>query len=202
MHHPYTLEEMLAQGDALAADLSTLISPAAEHVEMLLDDPRWATVSRIYLTGDGDSFHASLASELAFESLANVPCEPLSALRLLRYGAVWDEPHVLPAGTFVIATSASGRTERVLQALERVREHGALNLAITATPDSAITRAADHSLVLPLAGAKPSPGIRTYQASLLGLTLIAIGLGHRRGRYSDHYRSHPADGLQLLGFTM
>ncbi|GGO28133.1 hypothetical protein GCM10010116_56420 [Microbispora rosea subsp. aerata] len=184
MRHPYLLEEMPAQGDALAADLRTLIGPTAEQVEMVLDDARWGTASRVYLTGDGDSFHASLASELAFESLADVPCEPLSALRLLRYGAAWDRPPALPPGTVVIAASASGRTERVLQTLERVREHGALTLAVTSTPDSAITRAADHALVLPLSHAKPSPGIRTYQASLLGMALTAIGLGHRRGRHS------------------
>jgi len=37
----------------------------------------------VYLTGDGNSYHAACAAEMAFESLADVPYEPLSALRIL-----------------------------------------------------------------------------------------------------------------------
>ncbi|MBG0818701.1 SIS domain-containing protein [Planomonospora sp. ID82291] len=180
---PYTLQEMLAQVGALAADVRALAGPAAEQVEALLGAPGWAQASQVYLTGDGDSFHAALAAELAFESLAGVTCEPLSALRFLRYGASWERPPALAPGSVVIGISASGRTERVVQALERAREHGALTVALTATPHSALTRAAGQALVLTPAGAGRSPGIRTYQASLLGLALLAIGLGRRRGRY-------------------
>jgi glutamine---fructose-6-phosphate transaminase (isomerizing) len=47
-----------------------------------------------------------------------------------------------------------------------------------------VTGAADRSLVISLPQLEPSPGFRTYQASLLGLLLIAIR--------SDEARQHCA----------
>ena len=38
-------------------------------------------------TGCGDSPHAALAAELAFETLADRPAEPASALQFARYAA-------------------------------------------------------------------------------------------------------------------
>jgi glucosamine--fructose-6-phosphate aminotransferase (isomerizing) len=184
MTNPYTLEEMLDQVGALAGDLRALVGPVVVQVQALLSEPSWAGVSRLYLIGNGDSHHAALAAELAMESLADLPCEPLSALRFLRYGAPWGRKTAVPEGTAVIGISASGGNQLVIQALGQAGEHGARTVAITTTPHSPITHAADHVLTLPLLGARPSPGIRTYQANLLGLLLIAIGLGRLRGRYT------------------
>ena len=113
---------------------------------------------------------------MAFEAIAGVTCEPLSAQRFLDYGAAWmrDPP---PDRTLVVATSASGGTRRVVQAIERAREHGALTIALIGTLDSAVALAADRAVVVEVPRRERSPGIRTYQASLLGMLLIAIRLG-------------------------
>ena len=37
--------------------------------------------------GCGDSYHAPLNAELAFEELAGLPCEPMTAMQFARYGA-------------------------------------------------------------------------------------------------------------------
>ncbi|WP_329431236.1 SIS domain-containing protein (plasmid) [Streptosporangium sp. NBC_01495] len=182
----YALAEMLRQADALAEDLRTGHGPALQQVRGLPFVGEQSVISRVYLVGSGDSYHAALATQMAFHRLAGVACEPLSALRMLEYGAAWEYDDALPSGTLVIGISASGGNQRLIQALERAGEQGARTLAITATAHSPLTRASDHTVTLPLSDLKPCPGIRTYQASLLGLLLTAIELGRQRGHPSAH----------------
>ena len=92
----------------------------------------------------------------------------------------------------VIATSASGGTERVVQAIERAKENGTLTVALTGTPNSAVTQAAERSVVVELPQRERSPGIRTYQASLVGMLLGAIQLGELQ----DRYAREEAEGLR------
>lgn len=181
---PIRPEVMIGQVEGLARDLRDQAVPVSEGVRDLLTPREWARTGTVYLTGDGDSYHASCAAEMAFESIAGVACEPLSALRFLEYGAPW----LRPAGSrrpLVIAVSASGGTQRVAQAVESSRQHGALTVAVTGAADGAVTQAADRAVVIELPHLGRSPGIRTYQASLLGLLLSAIRLGEARGQYPE-----------------
>jgi glucosamine--fructose-6-phosphate aminotransferase (isomerizing) len=178
---PIAPQVMVRQVEELANDLRESTPAFDRRARGLLTPPEWTSVRKVYLTGDGDSYHASCAAEMAFETIAGVACEPMSALRFLEYASPWmHELH--SEQVVVIATSASGTTPRVLQAIERGREHGALTVAVTGTPDSAVTRAADRVLEVEVPRRERSPGIRTYQASLLGLLLVAILMGEARGR--------------------
>ena len=181
---PLKPEVMFGQVAGLAGDIRQLTHPFEQQVRAALTPSEWQAVKKVYLTGDGDSYHASCAAEMAFQVIADVDCEPLSAQRFLDYGAAWMRP-VAPSQTLVIATSASGGTERVVQAIERAKEHGALTVALTGTPNSAVTRVADRSVVVELPHKERSPGIRTYQASLVGMLLVAMQLGERQGRYAQ-----------------
>jgi glucosamine--fructose-6-phosphate aminotransferase (isomerizing) len=55
----------------------------------VLTTAEWASAGTVYLTGDGDSYHASCAAEMALKSIGGTACEPLSALRFLEYAAPW-----------------------------------------------------------------------------------------------------------------
>ena len=181
---PLKPEVMFGQVAGLADDIRQLTRPFEQQVRAALTPSEWQAVTKVYLTGDGDSYHASCAAEMAFQVIADVACEPLSAQRFLDYGAAWMRP-AASSQTLVIATSASGGTERVVQAIERAKEHGALTVALTGTPDSAVTQVADRSVVVELPHKERSPGIRTYQASLMGMLLVAMQLGERQGRYAQ-----------------
>ncbi len=181
---PLKPEVMFGQVAGLADDLRQLTRPFEQQVRAVLTPSEWQAVKKVYLTGDGDSYHASCAAEMAFEAIADVACEPLSAQRFLDYGAAWMRP-AAPPQTLVIATSASGGTERVVQAIERAQEYGALTVALTGTPNSAVTQVADRSVVVELPHKERSPGIRTYQASLVGMLLVAMQLGERQGRHAQ-----------------
>jgi len=176
----YTLEEMPRQVDALADDLRALVTPTAERARQTLSTASWENITRVVLTGNGDSYHAALATEMAFASLAGVACEPRSTLRLLEYG-IPDKRDIESArSTLTVAISASGGNARAVQTLTRASRSGARTLAITCSPGSLLAQAADHALIVPLPPVQPCPGIRTYQASLLGLFLVAIELGQAR----------------------
>ena len=179
---PLKPEVMVRQVEGLAGDLRELTRPFAQQVRALLTPLEWRSVKKVYLTGNGDSYHASCVAEMAFETIADVTCEPMSAQRFLDYGAAWMR-HASTHQTLVVATSASGGTKRVVQAIERAKEHGALTLALTGTPNSAVTQVADRTLVVELPQKERSPGIRTYQASLIGMLLVAIQLGEKQSKY-------------------
>lgn len=173
-------EVLIRQVESLAGDLREQTEAAGERIRELLTVRDCARVGPVYLTGDGDSYHAACAAEMAFESLAGVACDPVSALRFAEYAAPWLPS--APARPLVIAISASGKTPRVVQAIEAARRGGALTVAITSTSGGPVTKAADRCLVFDLPRPERSPGIRTYQASLLGLLLTAIRLAQARGR--------------------
>lgn len=181
---PLKPEVMIRQVEGLAGDLRTLTHSFAQQIRTVLTPSEWQAVNKMYLTGDGDSYHASCAAEMTFETITDMACTPMSAQRFLDYGAAWMHSSA-PRQTLVIATSASGGTKRVVQAIERAKEYGALTIALTSTPNSAVTQAADRTIVVELPQKERSPGIRTYQASLLGMFLVAIQLGETRNSYSQ-----------------
>lgn len=154
---PLGPEVMVRQVDRLARDLRDLTPLYAERVTDLLTPPEWAAVDRVYLTGDGDSYHASCATEMAFEQIGRVDCEPLSALRFGTYTAPSIHPTTPGRPALVIATSASGGTERVVHAIQAARQRGAVTIAVTGTPGSMVTHVADHSLIVDLPDTEPSP---------------------------------------------
>ncbi len=181
---PLKPQVMIEQVEGLAGDLRTLTQPFTRQIQTVLTPLEWRAVKQVYLTGDGDSYHAACAAELTFEAIADVACKPMSAQRFLDYGAAWMRP-AAPHQTLVVATSASGGTKRVVQAIERAKEHGALTIALTGMPDSPVTQVADRTIVVELPQKQRSPGIRTYQASLLGLLLVAIQLGEMQNTYQQ-----------------
>jgi glutamine---fructose-6-phosphate transaminase (isomerizing) len=194
---PLKPEVMIRQVEGLAGDLRTLTYPFAQQIRTVLTPSEWREVNTVYLIGDGDSYHASCAAEMTFEAITNVSCTPMSAQRFLDYGAAWMRPSA-PRQTLVIATSASGGTKRVVQAIERARTHGALTIALTGTPNSAVTHAAARTIVVEVPQKERSPGIRTYQASLLGMFLLAIQFGEMRNLYSQAEANSLRQELTML----
>ncbi|MEV4249960.1 SIS domain-containing protein [Streptosporangium canum] len=179
----YTLAELPRQVGALGEDLRACHPMVADAARRQASESRWGSLTRVVVTGNGDSLHAALATEMAFHTFAGVACEPVSPLRFLEYGT----PRERRAGmhTLVVGVSASGGNARVVDALTRATQQGAWTLAVTSTTDSAVAQAAKHALVVPLSGLLPCPGIRTFQASLLALYLVAIEIGRTRGHLGD-----------------
>ncbi len=158
------------------------LRPIDRIVRRALSTLEFISVRRVYLVGDGDSYHAARAAEMTFESIANVPCEPLGAQRFLNYAAEWIKSWA-PNDNLVVGISAGGRTQRVADALAQAKAYGALTMALTGNADGPVAQAADRVIPVALPDMGPSPGIRTYNASLIGLFLLAIRIGELKDRY-------------------
>src|SRR6185295_8184104 len=98
------------------------------------------SVKRVYLTGCGDSHHASVGAELAFHQLAGVPTQALTALSFSRYTAGYL-PQTGPLTNLVIAVSVSGVVSRTIEALQLARKAGAVGVALTGSPQSPLAQA-------------------------------------------------------------
>jgi len=170
------------------ADLPTVMREQTKVfdriIRNILTPLEFKSLHRVYTVADGDSYHASLATELAFENIAKISCEPLSAMRFLEYGADFM-PSSFPNDTLMVGISASGGTQRVAQALERAAaaSKNVITVAMTGNPEGKVPGAAQRTVGLVLPDKGRSPGIRTYNASLMGLLLLAVRIGEIQERY-------------------
>ncbi len=179
------MNPMVAQVRSLPALIRELVPILDDTVRKTLDHKLCLSVKRLYVTGCGDSHHAALASELAFESLAGRPTEPMSALQFARYAAGYLPP-TGPGTNLAIGVSVSGEVVRTTEALRLARQAGASTLALTATPGSRLTEAAELVVLstpppFPEPPGVSVPRVRSYLANQLGLLLMAVRIGEVRG---------------------
>jgi len=162
--------------------LRELVPRFMDEARTVLDAATCRKVRRVFAGGSGDSHHAALAAEMMFESVAGVPMEAQSGLPLGRY-AIPDLDPEEAAHTLVMTISLSGRVVRTIEVLRLARDRGALTVALTGNPQSALAEAAE--LVFNTTIPEPDdPGVRTYMSSVTAMMCIALHLGEMRGRLS------------------
>jgi glucosamine--fructose-6-phosphate aminotransferase (isomerizing) len=166
--------------DLIRAEFNTLDS----RVRLLLDHNDCLSIKRIVITGCGDSYMAGLAAELAFERLAGIPTEPMTAMQAARYGLLY-QPRMFPRNPLVVGISVSGTVARTREAVAIARAEGALTVALTANPQAPLAQAAEKMLDCRVPDFAFAPGVRSYRVSLLALYLLAIRLAEVAGRLNQ-----------------
>jgi glucosamine--fructose-6-phosphate aminotransferase (isomerizing) len=86
-----TPNTMLAQIYSLPKMIREVLPTFDQSASDALDHGLCLSARRVFLTGCGDSHHATLAAELAFESLAGLPTEPMTALQFSRCGGSYPQ---------------------------------------------------------------------------------------------------------------
>jgi glucosamine--fructose-6-phosphate aminotransferase (isomerizing) len=171
---------MLEQIHSLPQLIRQCLPAFLQHAEQLLPAERCASIERFYLTGSGDSHHAALGAELAFHALAGVPAQALSSLPFARYTAPFLSA---PEHSAVIGISVSGEVARTVEAVHLANEAGAHTFAVTGTRGSRLAQSAQSVLLATIPQATtqaPTPGVRSFAASLLMLYVTAIQVGEAR----------------------
>lgn len=140
-------------------------------------------VQRIVLTGCGDSLAAGMAMKYAFEMLAGIPTEVVTAIEFSRFYSE-KQMGVDCQNPLVIAVSNSGTGARVSEAVQRAKQHGCYVLAVTGKEESPLGIHADRILKLDIPPFESAPGVRGYLVSLMALYLLAIRFGEVRGNYT------------------
>lgn len=174
-------DAMLAQIYSLPGLLREVFDAFDASARAAWDHELCLSLKRIFLVGCGDSHHAPLGSELVFEKLAGLPCEPMTAMQFARYTAPELEVPG-PKMTGVVGVSVSGRVARTIEALRLARLAGATTVAVTGSAETLIAQEAERLFAAAIPPFDFAPGVRSFAASLLGLWLSAIRIGEVRGR--------------------
>lgn len=179
------MNSMVSQVHSLPELVSEIVPVLDQMIRITLTHEMCLSMKRLFLTGCGDSHHAALNAELAFESLAGVPAEPMTALQFSHYGVPYL-PDSGPGTNLVVGISVSGEVARTVEALNLANMKGATTIALTGTPGSRADQTAQHSVfsTTPEFSDPPgthTPGVRSYAANQLALFLMAVRIGEVRG---------------------
>jgi len=183
------LNSMLDQIHSIPDLIRAIVKPYDDSIRSALSREACLAIQRLFVTGCGDSHHAALATEWAFEELASLPCEPMTALQFARYAVPY-----IPAGSVVIGVSVSGGVSRTAEGLNLANQVGAHTIALTANPNGLVGQSARQTILVeaPAFPEKPgfiTPGVRSYTANQIALCLLAIHIGEQRGKLTPEAAS-------------
>ena len=167
----YMLKEIMEQPRVLYETYTGLVSSkeVEKAAELLLG------VDKIFITGAGTSYHASLVFMYYSSLFAKEPIMPFIASEYTTYSRLADE------NTALIVVSQSGETIDSLQALRAFKNRGAKIIAISNVIGSSIPRESDRTIYT---RAGPEIGVaatKTFLTQVLALTFLALRLGVDKG---------------------
>jgi glutamine---fructose-6-phosphate transaminase (isomerizing) len=169
--------DFTTQIDSLPELLRTEARAIDERMRLLLTFPEIYGIRQIILTGSGDSYFAAQAVAPAIRAWTGLPVDAMVAMEAARYLDAGRPPLAgRNRGLLVVSISSSGEPARVVEATRRLRQLGALTLAVTANPGSRLGRAAERILDIAIPVSTNAPGTRSYLASLLAVYSIGIRL--------------------------
>jgi glutamine---fructose-6-phosphate transaminase (isomerizing) len=156
------LRDILRQPKELQRTIEFLLRSGAGALE----DAKNAIlgVRHVFLTGIGSSWHAALTAGPLFYA-AGRPVYMLDAAELLEFAAI-------PQGSTVIVISRSGRSIEIVNLLAKVRGRGVTVIGITNSPDGALAREAQISIVVPIE-LDHAISVNTYSALALATGILA-----------------------------
>jgi glucosamine--fructose-6-phosphate aminotransferase (isomerizing) len=141
-------------------------------------ETKFQNAKRLLIIGCGTSWHAGLVAEYLFEEFARVPVEVEYASEFRYRNPIIYEDDI------VIAISQSGETADTLAAIELAKSKGATIFGVCNVVGSTIARVADAGAYT---HAGPEIGVastKAFTAQVAVLTLMALQLGHLRGKIS------------------
>jgi glutamine---fructose-6-phosphate transaminase (isomerizing) len=121
----------------------------------------------VLLAARGSSDHAALYAKYLIEVLLQLPAGLVSPSTTTLYGARPDLTDVL-----YLSVSQSGGSPDLVAATEAARSQGALTVAVTNTPASPLSKAAELSVDIKAGDELAVAATKTYTATLLSLYLL------------------------------
>lgn len=124
----------------------------------------------VLLAARGTSDHAALYAKYLAEVELNLPAGLASASSFTVYGSRPDM-----TGVLFVAVSQSGGSPDLVESMEVARGCGALTVAVTNDPASALAAAAEHHVHVHAGPERAVAATKTYTAELLALYLLLVG---------------------------
>jgi glutamine---fructose-6-phosphate transaminase (isomerizing) len=132
------------------------------------------------LAARGSSDHAALYAKYLIEVLLRLPAGLVSPSTTTLYGAEPDFTDVL-----YLSVSQSGGSPDLVAATEAARAQGALTVAVTNTPGSPLSDAAELSVDIKAGPELAVAATKTYSATLLSLYLLVDAVRGGEGEHVD-----------------
>lgn len=145
---------------------------AAAYRRCLREALEGSSFDMALLVARGSSDHAALYARYLMEVHLRIPVSLAAPSVLTRYGVRIRYPKCLAIGI-----SQSGAAPDVAEVLTALRGDGHVTLAITNTPDSRVSHAASHTLLLEAGAEQSVAATKTYTTSLLALYELTRTLG-------------------------
>jgi glucosamine--fructose-6-phosphate aminotransferase (isomerizing) len=166
-----TGERMAAEVDEQPDVLARLLRSAGA-IAQVAERIRRAAPRFVLLAARGTSDHAALYAKYLTEVRLGLPAGLASPSSLTVYGARPDLRDVL-----FVAVSQSGGSPDLIDSTTAARELGALTVAVTNAPDSALAGAAELHVDVQAGPELAVAATKTYTAELLALYLLLGGDG-------------------------
>ncbi|MCW1969884.1 MAG: SIS domain-containing protein [Anaerolineae bacterium] len=131
------------------------------------------------LAARGSSDNASVYGKYLLESLAKLPV----ALAAPSLYTLYKAPPRLN-NAFVVGVSQSGHSLDIVNVVETARAQGAVTLGITNTPDSPLTRAAEHNVLLNAGLERALAATKTVAGQCMTYAMLAHALVEQMGEKS------------------
>lgn len=174
-------------------DLRTLAGIQAEKcfdrrkLESLLDRTAYQSIQRVVMSGCGDSYSAVGAMRAAFQTHSGLEYvdtpDPMEFCRF--YSTAEITKRYTPQETLVIAVSASGSADRIVEILSKGNSTGAHTMLISNNPESKGAKAARYLFNVETPAGCNSPGLRSYFASMIAVTALGAYIGLAQGHISE-----------------
>lgn len=146
----------------------------------LLEEKNIRDLSKLIFTGCGDSYCAAQIGAGLFERFTNLDCVCKPSIDL-----AWiDDIRTLSRedrAAALFGISVSGGVTRVAEALQRASRQHVTTVAVTGNPESLVGRSATHIIDAAIPPFIFAPGVRSYCASVLMMTHLAICWGEACG---------------------
>ena len=187
---------MAERGAGMAADIAEQPAGFArllggEHARAIAEVAARVAERRprhVVFVGRGTSDHAALYGAYLTEIRLGIPVGLASPSTVTLYGARPDL-----ADALVVGVSQSGGSPDLTEVLKVARETGALTLAVTNNPGSALATAAELSVDVAAGHERAVAATKTYTAELLALLLLVEGVRNGDGRPGAEERAALAE---------
>jgi glucosamine--fructose-6-phosphate aminotransferase (isomerizing) len=126
----------------------------------------------VLLAARGSSDHAALYAKYLIETRLALPAGLVSPSTMTVYDTLPNLQDVL-----FIAISQSGSSPDLLESLTRARAGGAITLAVTNAPNSALAEEAEYHIAILAGPERAVAATKTYTAELLALYCLVEALG-------------------------
>jgi glucosamine--fructose-6-phosphate aminotransferase (isomerizing) len=151
----------------------------------------------VIFVGRGTSDHAALYAAYLTEIRLGIPVGLSSPSAITLYGARPDL-----AGALVVGVSQSGGSPDLTEVLKVARGSGALTLAVTNNPGSALAQTAELSVDVAAGHERAVAATKTYTAELLALLLLVEGIRNGDGTLPAEERAALAKLPELAEQTL